>query len=165
MRLSPEYHRLSQIAWDDIFTLRLRGNVGLNTPFAKREREEIAICLASVIRSISKDRDKKIIWVYSNDFHSKSLLLNNPYAQVQILYKGNSEREIAPELFEYKLKDFLKELYIRKRVSGQSVDLHWNPTPTQDEIRYFFQIKEDSPYKHYIYSKHAIRNINKLLDN
>lgn len=164
MRLSPEYHRLSQIIWDDIFTLRVRGHVGTNSPFAKRERDEITTSLCSVIRSLSRDRGNNTIWVYSNDYASTDLLLDKSYSQIQILYKKTSNRRIDSDEFEFKLNDFLKEIYKSKKINDMSVDLKWETDPDEEQLKYFFKIKDLSEYKHFVYSDRFIKNINKLLD-
>lgn len=164
MRVSPEYNRLSRVKWDDIFTLRIRGHVGLNNPFSRRERDEITSSLCSVIRSLSKERSNNAIWLYTNDFSSDDLLLSSSYSQIQILYKKTSGRRIPDDEFIFKLNDFLKELYIKKNIKDASVDLAWVTNPNDEQIKYFFKIKEDTEYKHFIYSSKFIKNVNKLLD-
>lgn len=162
MRLSPEYNSLSKIEWSDLFTLRIGGHVGLNNPFAKRERDEIASCLCSVIRSLTRERANNAIWLYSNDFSSNELLLNSSYSQIQILYKITSGKRIAEDEFIFRLNDFLKHLYSDKKIDDTSVDFLWVDMPTIDQIKYFFKIKENAEYKHFIYSNKFIKNLNKL---
>jgi hypothetical protein len=162
MRLSPEYHKLSKIEWSDVFTLRIRGHVGLNNPFSLRERDEISSCLCSVIRSLTRERANDAVWLYSNDFSSADLLVNKSYSQVQILYKITKGSRIDEDEFLFKLNDFLKELYENKNIKDSSVDLSWQKNPNLNQIKYFFKIKEDTEYKHFIYSNKFIKNVNKL---
>ena len=163
MRISPEYHRLSKIDWDDIFTLRIRGHIGLDNPFARRERDEIASCLCSVIRSLTKERSNNAIWTYSNDFNSSGMLLDTCYSQIQILYKITKGNRIPSNEFIIRLNDFLKTLYNQKKISDSGVDLHWQENPSDDQVKYFFKIKEDNEYKHFIYSPKFIKNIQKVI--
>lgn len=165
MRYSPEYYRLSKIEWSDLYTLRIRGRVGLNNPFSRRTRDEIASSLASVIRSLNKERGNGAIWVYSNDFSSADLLLDSSYSQIQILYKRTRkdfEQLLSDDAIESKLNDFLKEYYLSNKIHDTSIDLMWVKHPTDEQVKYFFKIKEDSEYKHFIYSKQFIKNIDKL---
>jgi len=165
MRYSPEYYRLSKIEWSDLYTLRIRGHIGLNSPFSRRTRDEIASSLASVIRSLNKERGNGAIWVYSNDFSSADLLLDSSYSQIQILYKRTRkdfDQLLSDDVIESKLNDFLKEYYVSNRIHDTSVDLMWVKCPSDDQVKYFFKIKEDSEYKHFIYSKRFIKNIEKL---
>lgn len=168
MRYSPEYHRLSKIEWSDLYTLRIRGHVGLNTPFSRRTRDEIASSFASVIRSLNKERGNSAIWVYSNDFSSADLLLNSSYSQIQILYKRTRkdfDQPLSDDIIESKLNDFLKEYYTSNKILDTSVDLMWVRSPSDNQIKYFFKIKEDSEYKHFIYSKRFIKNIDILIND
>jgi len=164
MRLSPEYYKLSQIEWTDIFTLRIRGHIGRNNPFSRRSRDEIALSLCSVIRSLFRERSNQAIWMYSNDFSSADLLLESSYSQIQILYKKNSKSNIVltTSEIEFKLNDFLQEFYKSNKILDSSIDLKWEFDPNLDQIKYFFQIKEDSEYKHFIYSPKFIKNVDIL---
>lgn len=160
MRLSPEYDRLSQIPWTDIFTLEFRGALSKDSPFPQREREEITSCFCSVLRSLNKERSTDSLWMYSSDYIQN---VDEDYCKIQILYKRKRIEKIIDDVdLLQRLDDFLNSILDNKKVPRDNLHMKRDELITDDKVKYFFKIKNDNPYKHFIYSQKFIKLVSKF---